>query len=235
MQQHVAFPCFPGRGDGVAGQARFRPGQGTFLAQQLVEQAGFADIGPSHQGQAQRPVQIIDHHIFFGLVVFGEFFFFVCVFLIFVFRVARRGKSLQGGDNVFHPQIVFGGNRDRLAKAQAIGLGRRFYPAFAFVGGQDHRLARFAQRLGDDLVARRHAGAGIDQEQQCFGFPDRRHGLFGHAIGDAAGGGIFKARRIDQPQGQTFIVRIHRLAVAGHAWRVMYDRGGASGQPVKEA
>ncbi len=57
----------------------------------------------------------------------------------------------------------------------------------------------------------------------------------GHAVGDAAGGGVFETGGVDQAQRQAVEHRVHRLAVAGHARRVMHDGERAPGQPVKEA
>ena len=130
VQQHFAVFYPPGRGDGVAGQARFRPGEGAFLTQKLVEEAGLADIGPSHQRQAQRLVAIV--------VIL---FFHRRVFVLVGRRFGARDMLLQRLGQFAHAQPMFGGQADRLAKAQAIDIVQWLGSPFAFVGQQDHRLA----------------------------------------------------------------------------------------------
>ncbi len=67
-----------------------------------------------------------------------------------------------------------------------------------------------------------------------FGFRDRRDGLFGHAVGDGTGCGVFETGGVDQAQAKPVIDRIHRLAVARHARRVMHDGRGAPGEAVEQ-
>ena len=81
-------------------------------------------------------------------------------------------------------QAVLGRQRDRLAEAELIGfhqprLGR---PALGLVGDEVHVLAGLAQHLGEALVERRHAGAGVDHEQDDVGFADGELGLLAHAV-----------------------------------------------------
>ena len=170
---------------GAVMASRVRPASGpvmrAVLAQKLVEQAGFADIGPSHQRQPQGLGRVVERFVFSFFDLVAVEFLFAVFFVFFRVRLVARRQRFQRFGQRFHAQRMFGGNLHRLAKAQGIDLGRRLQPAFAFVGGHDHRLAGAVQRLGDDFVARRDPGAGIDHEQQRIGFGDGGQGLLGHA------------------------------------------------------
>ena len=117
-------------------------------AEQAVEQAGLAHIGPPDDGQPQRLVRSSGF-------LFGGLF-------------SLRANGAQRIDQLVQAQAVLGRDRERLAEAQRPGLGVAWMRrrAFAFVGGQHDRLARAAQRLGHDLVgrgdafARRRSGTG---------------------------------------------------------------------------
>ena len=53
---HRLAAVFPGDGDGIAGEARFRPGDDALLAEQVVQKRGLADVGLANDGEAQRAV-----------------------------------------------------------------------------------------------------------------------------------------------------------------------------------
>ena len=59
-----------------------------------------------------------------------------------------------------------GGHGQRLAQAEAMELGgqRQLGDAVALVGGDDARQRGAAQQVGDLLIARTHARAGVDHE-----------------------------------------------------------------------
>jgi hypothetical protein len=118
-------------------------------------------------------------------------------------------------------------------RAQGIHVGHRLSTAFAFVGGQDHRLAALVQRLGDHLVAGGNAGAGIDHEQDGLRLSNGGHALLGHAAGDRAWGRVFKAGGVDHLQLQAMEDGIADPAVARHTRRVMHDRDPAADQAVE--
>ncbi len=132
-----------------------------------------------------------------------------------------------------HADGMLGREPDRIAKAQAVDIFERS-TAFAFVGGEDHGLARTAQGLGDDLVAGSDAIARVDDEEQGIGLGDGGDGLLGHALGQRTGRGLFETGGVDQAEGEAVKLHIHCLPVAGDARRVMHDGGMASRQPVDQ-
>ena len=89
---------------------------------------------------------------------------------------------------------MFGGEADRLAQAQPVGvqhagIGRR---ALGLVGGQNHMRRALAQDLGKDLVGRGDAGARINHEQADIGHVDRPLGQPPHPPRQAVIVGIFQ-------------------------------------------
>ena len=86
VQQDIPAFCLPVDRDGVAGDARFRSGQCTVFAEQAVEQARFADIGPAGDGETKR-------FVYFG------FFRWRCFIRV----------GLQGRAKLIEAEPVFGG------------------------------------------------------------------------------------------------------------------------------
>ncbi len=70
-------------------------------------------------------------------------------------------------------------------------------PALAFVSRQHHRLAGASHQIGEDLVRRDHAGAGIDEKQHDIGLRDGLFGLLAHAHGEPRIAGL-QPRGIDE-------------------------------------
>ncbi len=144
-------------------------------------------------------------------------------------------KGSQRFDQFVGAEIVLGRERERFAEAQAVGVGngRLLRAAFALVGDEDHGLAGAAQRLGDDLVARRHAVARIEGEEADVRVGNRRHGLRRHARGKAAVGAFLEPRRVDQLEGQRAERRIGFAPVARDAGRVVDERQPLAREPVE--
>ncbi len=91
------------------------------------------------------------------------------------------------------------------------------------------------QRLGDHLVAGGDPGAGIHHEQDRLGLGNGGQTLLGHAAGNGAGRGVFKAGGIDHPQRQAVEHRFADAAIARHPGRVMHDGDAPPDQPVENA
>ena len=220
----------PGRGDGVAGEAGFRPGEGALLAQQAVEQARLADIGPAHQGQLAAALPAI---IEVRLLPASSSRRKV---LPLRPRPPSRGTSVsQRIRQSSMPSACSAEIASGSPKPRRKGLRRRLDAAFAFVGGQDHRLAGAVQRRRDDLVAGGDAGAGVDHEQQRIGFGDGGQGLAGHARAQGVGRGFLEAGGVDQAERHAVEHRFGHAAVAGHAGRVMDDGDPPPGEAVEQA
>jgi len=209
--------------DGIARDSGLGAGQGALLAEQAVEQARLADIGPADDVEADGTV----------------FDFFVAIFLgRLLFLLRRRGRD-ELRDRLFQraeAERVLGGDRDRLAEAEREGLVVAGVAgvALAFVGDQDHRLARPAQRLGDGLVAGGEAGLAVDDEEDRVGVGDGGLGLRRHAAGQRLGLLVLEACGVDDAEEQRAERGVGLAAVARHARRVVHQRQLAAHQLVEQ-
>ncbi len=127
-------------------------------------------------------------------------------------------------------------DRDRLAQPEPVQVERR-----RLVGGvvdlvrdHDHRPVRAAQDLGDLLVARREAGAGVDHDRDHVGLLDgpprlgRDLRLHGRVVADVDAAGVDQDERAPAP------VAGHLVAVARHARALVDDRVPRRREPVHE-
>ena len=106
--------------------------------------------------------------------------------------------------------------------------------ALRLVGDQDDRLADRAQHLGEMPVERRHAGAGVDQEQADVG---RAHGGLGLGrIRPArlSGRGVVEAGGVDGGELEVAEPRLALAPVAGDARAVVDQRQPPADQPVEQ-
>ncbi len=127
--------------DGVARGAGFRRGQQALLADQPVDQRGFAGIRASDNGDADR----MRSGRFGGSLR--------------RLRGLRRQRSAQRIVEIGQALIVLGGNRHRIAEAERIGIQPPGFAggAFHLVGDQHGRLAGFAHQFGEGPVGRASA------------------------------------------------------------------------------
>ena len=117
--------------DGVAGGAGLRRGQQALLADQPVDQRGLAGIGPPDNGDADR----------MRAGRLGRRFDLL--------RGAFRQRRAQGVVEIGQALVVLGGNRDRVAEAERIGVQPPGFAggAFHLVGDQHGRLAGLAREI----------------------------------------------------------------------------------------
>ena len=97
-----------------------------------------------------------------------------------------------------------------------------------------HVLAGLAQHLGEALVERRDAGAGIDHEQDDVGVADRDLGLLAHPVFEAAIADILVAGGVEHAEFQIAEPPLALAAVAGDAGLVVDQRELPADQPVEQ-
>ncbi len=131
---------------------------------------------------------------------------------------------------------MLGGYRHRFAEAEVVGFhGARITGgALALVGGNDHRLAAFPQRVGDDSISGGQSGAGVDHEEADIGIQNRRACLHGHARGQTLRRTFIEAGRVDQAQIQPLNIVLRRRAVARHTRRVIDNGQALAGEPIEQ-
>ena len=88
--------------------------------------------------------------------------------------------------------------------------------------------------VGEELVRRRHAGAGVDDHHGEVGALDGTFGLAAHAVFKRSAGGFFKASRINDPKAQFSETGIPFPAVTRDAGLVIDNRVLASDKPVEQ-
>ncbi len=128
-----------------------------------------------------------------------------------------------------------GGDLDRLAEAQRIGVQRPGLAGLALglVGQHDHRLSAAPQRVGEDVVQLGDPLAGVDHEQAEFCFLDGLLGLDLHAGGEALVGDVLEAGGVDQLQIEVAQPSRAIAAVAGDPRPVIDDGQRPARQPVE--
>ena len=125
--------------------------------------------------------------------------------------------------------------RDRLAKAQTVGLHQARFggTSFRLVGDQVHVLARPAQHLGKALIERGNAGARIDHEQDDVGLADGELGLLAHAVFEAAIGDILIAGGVEHPELQLGDMALRLAAVTRDAGGIIDQGDLPADEPVE--
>ncbi len=149
------------------------------------------------------------------------------------FRRQRLGDlAHQVGDAL----VVFGGDGERVAQAQAVGFQRvgQAEAALGLVGHQQHAAVLAAQPVGEMLVGRGDADARVDDEDDQVGLANRRLAAGAHAAVDRLGVALLQPGGIDQADVAAAQHGFRVLAVAGDAWRVGDDGGAPAGQAVEE-
>ena len=102
------------------------------------------------------------------------------------------------------PVAVLGRNRHGHAEAHAVGLVDAAVagPALAFVGDRNDRLVDATQPIGEVLVDRRNAGAGIDEKDDDRGVGQRLLGLPAHAGREPLAHCVFQPGRVDDAEAE---------------------------------
>ncbi|MCY1523224.1 hypothetical protein D9M68_581120 [compost metagenome] len=106
--------------------------------------------------------------------------------------------------------------------------------AFGLVGRQHAGLAQPAQLVGDVVVLRREAFAGIDHEDHDVGLGHGLPRLLGHFLVDAAAGIGLEAAGVDHDELVLAQAAVAVVAVAREAGEVGDDGVARLGQAVEE-
>jgi len=142
---------------------------------------------------------------------------------------------LDGLAQLANAESVLGGDRQRLAKTERIGLvdpglGRA---TLAFIRRQNDRLARAAHEIGEDLVGAHHPRPRVDQEHHEIGLGDGGFRLLAHARREPLIPGLV-ACGIDEGDGAGS-ERCFCLAPVARQTRLIVDeRQPLAGQPVEQ-
>ena len=218
--------------DGVARDARLRPGQQPFLAENAVDQRGFARIGAADDSDPQRLRHI---EVAAVLIVVVEVLLLLLVFL------GRLGglygqRLAQGLIERAHPLPVLGRERHRIAQPQRESLEGARLPRLPFrlVGDEDHRLAGAAHEIGEIFVVRRHADARVDDEENGVGRDDGVLRLGAHAPFQRGARALLQPGRVDDGEAQIGELPLTLATVAGDAGPVVDQRQLLAGEPVEE-
>ncbi len=142
----------------------------------------------------------------------------------------------RGLDQAADPLTVGRRNGQHLAQPQLVELGqlRALGHALGLVGGEHGGLAQLAQVIGDVVVLRGQACAGVDHEDHHIGLGHRLTGLLGHLDVDAAFGRGLEAARVDDDELAAAQARVAVVAVAREAGEVGDDGVARLGQPIEQ-
>ena len=199
----------------IAGQAGLRPGDHPLLAQQAVQQRGFAGIRPADDGQLQRPRRPPVARL----------------------RRARRQPIGDFAHQIGDALAMLGRHRQRLAQAQRIRLqrrvGRRRRPSALFATSSTGRPCRRSQaaKCGSAGVMPARASTTNSTRSACATAARRTRA---HAPGQRLRRRFLQPRGVDQAHRAAAQHRLRLLAVARDAGRVGHQRAAPPGQPVEQ-
>ena len=130
---------------------------------------------------------------------------------------------------------MLGRNCKRLAKPK---LERAVIPcvcgaSLAFIGGQNERLSRSADKGRDASVCGRQFAAGVDHENDEIGLGNGLFRLFRHPGRDAAGFGVLQPGCVGQNDVVGAKADACLLAVARQAGHVIDERQPLASEPVE--
>ncbi len=161
-------------------------------------------------------------------------------FILILDRLLQLAQSVEAAQDLGHEivkaEIVFRGDRDRLAEPQLVGAviaAVRGAP-FALVGGQNEGLSRAADQGCDAPVYGGEFGAGVDHKDDKVRFRDGLLGLLAHARRDAAGLGILQPRRVGEDDLMLADADARFLAVARQARHVVDKREPLACEAVED-
>ena len=131
---------------------------------------------------------------------------------------------------------MFGGDRDRFAETEAIGIIHARFGAtrFGLVGNEHDRLVLLAQHIGEDFIDRGQAGFCIDEKERDVGIVDRGFRLGAHAAFERIGTGNFQTGGVDHGEAQIDKARVTGPAVTGDAGGIVDEGKLPAGEPVEQ-
>ena len=127
-------------------------------------------------------------------------------------------------------------DRDRIAEPELVQLEceRVVLRVVDLVREHEHRLVRLAQDLRDLLVARRHADARVDEEEDEIGLGDGFLRLLRDRARDRRWVGHVDAAGVDEHEALPCPLADELLPVARHARHFVDNRVTRFGQPIDE-
>src|SRR3954452_23899853 len=199
--------------DRVAGRAGDVGDDHALGAEQAVDERRLADVRAAHDREADEVVVLLG-------------------------RLLLGGQQLDDPvEEVARAEALGGRDRQRLAEAERVELGggRDVGGGVGLVGRDDHRAAApAAQQVGELLVARAQAAAGVDDEHRDLRVGERRLGLLADRARDRVGIEEVHAARVDEREAPAVPLARDLVAVAGDARALVHDRGPRAGQSVDE-
>ena len=196
---------------GVPGGTHFVSYQGPFIAQEGIDESGFAYVRPAYDGGADN------------------------VFRFFFLRIRESfGNAVQ---KVPEAQAVHGGNADGVAETQGIELVNLHFLVFAvhFIHRHHYGLSGLPEEACDDFIVPGHAGPGVHDEEDHVRFFLCQRRL----LPDAAGDLVFLIPEFDAPgvdQGKFFVQPFHVAvdSITGNPGDILYNGHAALGQPINK-
>ena len=197
----------------VAGGARLIEHHHPLLAQQAIDEGGFAHIGPAHHGHADtvrvfQPLRL-------GLLV------------------GKRGQHAL--DHCAHTAAMAGRHAVQGLNTQGVEIagGYLLIQSINLVDHQVKGLVALAQVTGQCLVAGIEALAGVDDHQHRIRFLDGGEGLARHLRIDAV---LVAADTtgVDHHEAPAAHARLTVLAVAGQPGKIGDQRIPAAGKLVEQ-
>ena len=139
-------------------------------------------------------------------------------------------------EQVGDPFTVLGTDRDRIAKAKAIGFVSALVPgpAFGLVRHHDHRRRFGTQPAADLLVHRSDPFTHVNQEQRRVRLTDRRFRLLPHSAGQRMRFLILEPGCVDQPEFKSEQGSFALTPVAGDAWPIVDQRQALADEAVEQ-
>ena len=186
--------------DRVARRARDVGDDHALFAEEAVDERGLADVRAADDREAN------------GVVV--------------GLRVALGQQLDDAVEQVAGAEPLGGGDRQRLAQAEAMEVRgeRQLADAVALVRRDDRRQRRAAQQIGHLLIARAHAGAGVDDEHRDLRFGQPGAGLVANRAGERVLILEVDAAGVDQREEAPVPLALELLAVARDPRALVHDR-----------
>ena len=199
--------------DGIAGGACLVGNDEAVFAQNMVDQAGLADIGAADDSNGDAVIGVL-------------------------FLLLKIEVSADGVQQVTGAVAVYAGDRDQLAEAEAvkiIQLHRGLADLVALVDGQHHGLAAAHQHTGNILILRRHTGGQLSHHDDAVGGVDGQLGLLTHVGQQAVINAGLDAAGVHQQELVAGPFAIAEDTVAGNARRVLDNGEALAGQLIENS
>ena len=199
------------RVDGIAGGACLVGNDEAVFTQNMVDQAGLADIGAADDGNGDAVIGVL--------------------FLLLKIEVRTDGVQQVTGAVAVNAR-----DRDQLAEAEAvkiIQLHRRLADLVALIDSQHHGLTAAHQHTGNILILRRYAGGQLSHHDDAVGGVDGQLGLLTHVGQQPVINAGLNAAGVHQQELMAGPFAIAEDTVAGNARRVLDNGEALAGQLIE--